>query len=158
MPHVCKEPGCTFNCFGGGYCKYHQGRRKQNTPKNTSGIRFKPRSKSKGIKIPPESKTRQKQRKIYDQVCKELTEEIREVNEGKDYCFFSGQEIKGRISFHHFKGRAGKYYTDKRYLVPVLNDPHLEYHRMTVEQLKGQPWFEEWMERLKNKDIESYQK
>lgn len=150
MPHTCKL--CDRNVFGGGYCAYHQYiRHKQ------GGDLFK-RKSPKAKPIPKESKTRKKERIYYTQHCKELTEEIKNENNGKIFCFFSGLEITGTPTYHHLKGRTGEFYTDKEWLVPAINKYHLSYHFTPVEELMKEPWYAEFLIRLKNKSTDAYNK
>lgn len=90
--------------------------------------------------IPKQSKTREIESKHYTRNCKELEQEIRAKNDGKIYCFFTGKEITERISWHHTKGR-GKYYLDKRYLVPSINKYHMAYTHTAIEILSKEPWY-----------------
>jgi len=146
--HTCKE--CNNSVFGGGYCKYHQYKRKM---RGGNLYESKPRPKPS---IPKESKTRKKERLRYTEVCQKLTEEIKAENGGKIYCYFSGIEITGKPTFHHLKGRTGDYYTDKEWLVPALNDYHLAYHFTPIEDLMKEDWYAGFLSRLKTKDYSLY--
>jgi hypothetical protein len=164
MPHTCKYDGCSNNQFGGGYCKYHQYVRRmaggdlyQAKPRQNKP--FKTRSPKSGATIPKESKTRKKEHIYYSKGCKELEKEIREANNGKIFDFFTGDEIKGKVTWHHLLGRTGDYYTDKDLLVPAENnenDGHLFWHRATLEQLKAKSWYQGFLIRLKTKSLQAY--
>jgi len=81
---TCTHTGCSSPIFGGGYCKYHQYIRKM---KGKDLYKPKPR---KSYTIPKESAKRKEEKKYYSQHLKDLEKEIREQNNGKIYCFFSG--------------------------------------------------------------------
>ena len=107
--------------------------------------------------IPKESETRKKEKKYYTQHCKELEQEYRGQNNGKIYDFFSGLEIRGRVYWHHLKGRTGDFYKDKEWLRPVMSEMqdgvfhnyHIEYHFMDVEELLTKQWYLDTLSRLK---------
>lgn len=161
---LCSEKGCTNNSFGGGKCKYHQFRRyMQGGDKHKAKPRQKstdlPRSPKRGTPIPKESEKRKLEHKTYIQHCRELEQEIRDANNGKIYCFFSGLEITGQVTFHHLKKRTGSFYTDKEWLVPVINDIHVyKYHQASYEQRIKEPWWEDYLKRLRQKSEELYLK
>ena len=162
MPHICKEPNCKNNVFASGWCKYHQYRRSMQGGDKYTPRRTQKRSKAQldlfGSKIPRQSKTRKKAHIYYSKGCKELEAEIKAMNNGKIYCFFSGLEIKEFVTWHHLLGRTGDYYIDKEFLVPAINGYHLDYHRMTVEQLDRTDWYPDFLERLKSKCPQGYAK
>jgi hypothetical protein len=109
-------------------------------------------------KIPAKSKKRKEDEKRYTEICKELEAELRAQDpKGRIFCFFSGDEIPGTISWHHLRGR-GTYLKDRRYLVPTINANHLDYHFLPWEKWIKKPWHQEFMARLKEKDIETSQK
>lgn len=150
---TCSEHGCLNPIFGGTKCKYHQFKRHMQ-----GGDLFKRKPKSS---IPKESKKRKEERKRYTEVCDLLTEEIRAKNNGKVFCFFSGQEITAkRPHYHHLKSRTGDYYTDKEWLVPALDEFHVDgYHSKSVEYLLQQKWYTDiFLVNLRNKSEELYQK
>ena len=163
MGQTCKIEGCSNPTFGGGVCKYHAYTRqmrggdkykakvKQNEAKEA-------RSPLKRIRVPSVSKKRKNEQKYYAQHCKERTQELRDANNGKVYCFFTGEEIKGAVTYHHLLGRSGDYYLDKDLLVPAENDVHIWYHSATVEQLKKTDWYAGFLERLKSVSQKAYDK
>ena len=150
--HTCKEDNCSNPVFGGGYCKYHQYKRKMR-----GGDKYESKSRLKSP-IPKESKTRKKERLRYTEVCERLTQEIKDANNGKIYCFFSGLEITGKPTFHHLKGRIGDYYVDKEWLVPAINEYHLAYHFTPIEKLMEESWYLNFLAKLKLKDTQLYYK
>ncbi len=142
----CIETGCSYSQFGGGYCKYHQFRRYMR-----GGDKHK-------RKTPAKSKKRQVDEKRYTEVCKELEAEERvKDSKGRIFCFFSGHEIVGQISWHHLRGR-GENLKDRRYLVPTINKYHLDFHFMSYDKFRQYGWYEGWLTRLKLKDEQSYLK
>ena len=158
MALTCKVEGCTSNQWGGGYCSYHQWMRRR---KGGDMYVSKTRSPKKQAKLPLESKTRKKEHVYYSQGCKQFEAELREQNNGVIYDFFTGLEIKGKITFHHIAGRSGDFYLDKDFLVPAENDEndgHLFWHHATIEQLKAKPWYEGFLIRLKSKSTDAYNK
>ena len=158
----CQAEGCTNPIFSKGFCKYHQFIRRMkggdlygSTPSNK---RSEARSPKRRTLMPLESKKRQKEHKYYTQECKELEQELRELNGGKIYCFFSGEEIQGIVTFHHTNKRTGKFYLDKKWLVPCINEHHLAYHFTPVEKLMKKTWYNGFLQRLRNLSEELYQK
>ena len=106
---TCKE--CNNPVFGGGYCKYHQFKRKMK-----GGDLYKPKPRQKSP-LPKESKKREKERIYYLDQVKMFWKEC--VENGNDFCFFCGQKMTKREDTHHLKGRIGDYYLDKEFSNPV---------------------------------------
>ena len=147
---TCVEAGCDRPQFGGGFCKYHQFRRYMK-----NGDLFKPKKRKKTP--PKESKKRKEEHKYYKQLCQELWDEL--VAEGKNYCFFCGKKMEKREDFHHIRGRVRDNYLNREYIVPAHNDCHVwKYHQASIEQLMREPWYEEFMNRLREIDSQSYYK
>lgn len=145
----CIENGCNRPQFGGGYCKYHQYRRK---------MQRGDQHKRKKQAIPAKSKKRKEDDKRYTEICKELEAEMRSQDpQGRIFDFFSGDEIKGCISWHHIRGR-GEYIKDRRWLVPTINKYHLDFHYMPYKEFRKYSWYDAWLNRLKLKDEQSYNK
>ena len=123
------------------------------------GDLYKPKEES-GMKphksIRKESPRRQVERVYYMEQIKMFWDES--VEKGFDFCFFCGKKMAKRDNVHHLRGRTGDYYLDKDWWVNAHNKCHLDYHRMTVEQLKKESWYDAFMERLRVKDPETYQK
>ena len=149
---TCEFKGCNHPVFSHLYCKYHQFVRYMK-----KGDLWKPKPRKSSI-IPKESKKRKEEKKYYSKHLKDLEKEIREQNEGKVYCFFTGKEITGQVSFHHLRGRTGDYYLDKKYLVPSINEYHLQFHFESVGFLLKQAWYSDFMERLKIRDDLSWKR
>jgi len=148
---LCKE--CNNAVFGGGYCKYHQYKRKM-----LGGDLYERKPPKKRKAIPKESKKRKVEHKYYTQHCKELTKELKDANNGRIFCFFSGREIKGTPVYHHLRGRSGDFYTDKKWLVPCLNKYHNMYHFTPIEKLMQESWYPEFLIKLREKAEDLYQK
>jgi len=101
---------------------------------------------------------RVKQEKEYRKACDEIDKELREA--GKFRCYFTDQQLSmnSRPSHHHVKGRIGDLLTDKRFIVPCHDLPHLLYHDLSVEKLEKLSWYPGFLKRLKSLSLELYQK
>jgi hypothetical protein len=155
---TCNKIQCNNPVFSMGFCRIHQWMRTDEGYKKMSLFKRKP---PKAKPIPKESKTRKKEHIYYSVGCKELEKEIREQNNGKIFDFFTGLEIKGKVTWHHLLGRTGDDYLDKDLLVPAENnenDGHLFWHRATLEQLKAKLWYQGFLTRLKEKSLQAYEK
>ena len=150
---ICSELNCNSPVFSNSYCKYHQYKRKM---RGGDLYERKPRQKRKPI--PKESKKRKEEHKYYAQHCKELTQELKDANNGRIFCFFSGREITGKPVYHHLRGRSGDFYTDKRWLVPCLNKYHNMYHFTPIEKLIQESWYPEFLIKLREKAEDLYNK
>ena len=147
---LCKE--CNNAVFGGGYCKYHQYKRKM-----LGGDLYERKPPKKRKAIPKESKKRKLEGKTYKQIKDELRAEMKA--EGTYNCFFCGKPMEDEKGFHHCKGRDGSYLTDRKYLKPAHNQCHVwDYHQARVKDLILQPWYGEFLNRLKELDIDLYRK
>jgi hypothetical protein len=150
MPHTCKIHGCNNPVFGGGVCKYHQYERRR------LGGDLYLRKPPKAKPIPKESKKRKDDHRQYTQKTKEFWYES--VANKTDLCFFCGVHMNKRDNVHHLRGRQ-EYYLDKEYWVNAHNDCHVnKYHMMDIEQLKKESWYPAFLQRLKAKDPQSYDK
>jgi len=151
MAHTCNESGCTNLQFGGGFCKYHQYRRYM--AKGDLHVRKK---KEKSA-IPKESKKRKQEKLTYAQQIKLFWDES--VENGTDFCFFCGKKMHERDNIHHLKGRTNDYLNDKEYFVNAHQQCHVEdYHQSSWEQRIKQPWWSDFLARLKSKDTELHRK
>lgn len=154
----CNESNCDRPVFSHGFCRYHQYKRNKVTKPKESKAN-KARSHWKQGFISPISNKRRNERILYINVCKEKEAELRAKDpQKKIYCFFSGKEIPKRISWHHWYGRDNDNYTNKAGLVPTINENHLMYHDLSVEQLEKKEWYNEFLERLKIFDISLFEK
>jgi hypothetical protein len=90
------------------------------------------------------------------------------VQECKDngtfYCFITKEPfddtIDGHWTIHHLRGRTGDYYLDKEFWILTRQGNHgkVFHGRMTYDQLRVQPWWPDFLVRLKAKDEASYNK
>ena len=152
MPKICQADKCKSNCFGGGYCKYHQYLRRMK-----GGDQYQHKLPHKlPNKLPRRTKHRADDERYYAVQAKEFFEDA--VNNGTNHCVFCGEKVTKFEGLHHWRGRTNDYLLDNKYWSVVHNDCHLFYHRATVEQMKQQTWYDAFMVRLKAKDIESYNK
>jgi hypothetical protein len=146
MPHTCKEINCNSNCFGGGYCAYHQYIRRKR-----GGDLYKPKTRQKPIK--KRSEKRAKDERYYSVQAKEF------YNESNKKCVFCGGDVKRFQGLHHWKGRTNDYLLDKKWWSVVHNVCHVDkFHRMTTGQLQLEPWYNDFLGRLKEIDISLYNK
>ena len=148
---TCIAKNCENDVFSHSYCRLHQWMRTDDKYK-------KYKENKKRGKIPKKSKKREADEIHYKDHCKELEQEYRLKNDGKIYCFFSGKEIKGRVTWHHWYGRSGHWYTDKNGLVPCINEYHLMYHHLSTDKFEEQVDYGAFLERLKIFDEHLYNK
>ena len=148
---LCTEPDCSSNQFGGGYCAYHQYKRRMQ-----SGDLYVRKTKPKPA-IPKESKKRKVERVRYSVQIQDFWNESVENN--TNFCFFCGKKMFERDNVHHLRGRTGKYYLDRDYWVNCHNLCHAyQYHGFSVDQLMKLEWYDEFMERLRQKDKLTWEK
>ncbi len=146
----CNIEGCLNPQFGGGYCRYHQFKRKMK-----GGDLYKPKPRQKSP-LPKESKKREKERIYYLDQVKMFWKEC--VENGNDFCFFCGQKMTKREDTHHLKGRIGDYYLDKKWWIQCHRECHGAVHDWSVEKLMSMPWYQDYLARLKAKDESLYWK
>jgi len=151
---TCESPNCNYPVFGTdkntgkGFCKGHQFLRTDKTPKQRKSLKRPP--------IPFRSNKRVVEEEEYRKVCNEIDEKLKK--EGKWKCFFTNSLLPNKASHHHLKGRDGELLTDKRFIVPVLDNPHLLYHDMSVDKLSQLSWYPVFLENLRRKSETLYQK
>ena len=150
---TCAKAGCNNPVYSHLFCRVHQWCRTDDKYKA-----YKER-KRQG-RIPAKSKKRVKDEKRYRDVCKEKEAEMRALDkEGRIFCFFSGKEIPDWISWHHTRKRDGAYYLDKKWLVPSINEYHLDYHFKSLDWLLDQKWYKGvFLPNLRELSEELYQK
>lgn len=150
---TCAKVGCSNPIYSHLYCRVHQWLRKDD-----KYLAYKERKKQG--KIPPKSKKRKVEEVRYKDVRAEKEAELRAKDpKGRIFCFFSGKEIKDWISWHHTKKREGANYTNKEWIVPSINEYHLDYHYKSVDWLLDQSWYSDvFLPNLKNLSEELYQK
>jgi hypothetical protein len=151
---TCESPNCNYPVFGTdkntgkGFCKGHQFLRTDKTPKQRKSLKRPP--------IPFRSNKRVVEEEEYRKVCNEIDEKLKK--EGKWRCFFTGKELPNKASHHHLLGRDGSLLMDERWIVPCFDEPHLNYHDLSVEKLEKFSWYAGFLKRLKEKDEGLYQK
>lgn len=154
---TCSEPGCNNFQFGGGYCKYHGYRRSM-----FGGDLYKKKKKTKepelfsAPQIPKkESAKRKKENKFYRERLEERWQ--KSVEEKTNFCFFCGKMMDKREDNHHLTGRD----------VTILDEAtwawahrkcHAAYHDCTVEQLIALGWWDDYLARIREKDVSTYYK
>lgn len=149
---ACTEPGCTSPQFGGGYCKYHQYKRRMR-----GGDFYQPSRKKATPKIKRRTPKREKNEQYYAVEAKKRFEEA--VAKKENLCFFCNKEVKEYNGWHHLRSRDGSRLRDWRYIVLAHSRCHLDdYHYSTYEKLSQQPWYPGFMERLKERDPETHRK
>lgn len=101
--------------------------------------------------IPKQSKRRKKEQPRYLQQIKDFWAES--VENKTNFCFFCGEFSDKMLTIHHLKGRTGDYYLDKEFFVWGHSDCHVSrFHHSTVEDLITEPWYQDFLARLKEKD------
>lgn len=143
---TCIESGCDFPQFGGQRCKYHQYKRRMK-----GGDLYAPKKRQKPIT--KESPKRKVENKRYLERIKEFWEEA--VNNGTNQCFFCGETMKERQNIHHLLGR-GSIVLEEQWWVLAHFDCHMAYHFDSVDKLRQYPWFQDFLDRLKEKSISTY--
>jgi len=147
---TCIEPGCHNLQFGGGYCKYHQFRRHMR-----GGDKYKPKTK-KQTQIPRRTKKRAKDEKYYAVLAREFFDNA--VKNKTNRCFFCGDWVKTFQGLHHIEGRDNDHLLDWDKIVIAHNKCHTDdYHYAKYEDLSAQPWYDDFMSRLKEKSEKAYQ-
>lgn len=143
----CIEPGCDNFQFGGGFCKYHQYRRKMQ-----GGDTFKRKAP-----IKKRTEKRSRDEKHYAVQAREFYDEA--VLNKTNKCFFCDDWVLSFQGLHHLRGRVGKYLLDKEWWVIVHNECHVDnYHQANSEQRRRQPWWNDFLQRIKVKGEDLYRK
>jgi hypothetical protein len=149
----CKE--CDRPVFGGGYCKYHQFRRRMQ-----NGDKFKRKAPVKK-RLPQESKKRKVEHKRYTEQVLEHRTKCKE--DGTYICFFclEGEDLSTKDKWlcnHHWEERGANYLNVDTWSW-THNSCHNIWHFASMEELKEQEWYnEEFLTRLKAKSIVAYSK
>ena len=120
------------------------------------GDLFKPRKRTRQNALPKESPKRKVEKKRYIDLIKEFREECKQ--NGTYICFFCNKKDDEQLFVHPLRGRTGKFYIDKEYFVWAHMDCRGKFYDYSVEALKKEPWYKEFMKRLKEKDTHSYYK
>lgn len=145
---TCIEPGCDSPVFGGNFCKYHQYRRYM-----YGGDLYKPKKKERKP-IPKESAKRKIDNRHYRDRIIAFWNNAVEKKENR--CFFCNKLMEYREDIHHILGR-GKFLLEEEWWALAHRECHSIYHG-PADVLVSQPWFENFMRRLKKKSIKTYYK
>lgn len=143
MPKKCQAPDCNRDVFSHDYCKIHQHMRKDEKWLKSLLKQYK-----KGnAKIKHKSDKRIAEDKVYAK-----------MNPANTRCFFSNKPLDETKEKHHLWGRSGSNYLDEKFLMWVNHKYHMDYHHKPYDYLVKQPWYEGFLKRLKNIDINLWNK
>jgi len=151
----CSSEGCDNPIFSNDYCKWHQHMR---TDKKWLKTILKQHKKG-NTKIKSKSEKRIDQDLIYKLAKAERKKEL--IAESEYRCIFCTLPFYDTVTpdWHHLKGRDGDLFIDKRYLYPAHTKCHIEdYHQATVKHMKMMFWYEGFLNRLKDIDIDLWNK
>ena len=156
---TCQKKDCNNNIFSHNFCRVHQWMRTDEVykkQKEYSKLNRKPKKQ-----ISPESGKRKVEHIRYLEQAKLFKQEHKDAGTYK--CFISGEDfddtIDGFCTIHHLWGRTGDYLNDKQYWILARNKYHLDvFHRMTISELKKYPFWESFLERLREKDFTAHKK
>lgn len=137
---TCSIENCDSPVFSHGYCAYH------NRMYNAKPLKKVP------YKIAKYSKKREAH-------AKEYTRKITVTNAiPNQLCFFCGKIIYSGIQNHHLLGRIEDKLLDDDLLVPCHGTCHLDFHQKSVHILCHRLWWTSFMDRLRVKSEEAYNK
>lgn len=147
---TCAAKNCNNPVYSHLYCRLHQWKRTDDKYKQYK------ENKKQG-KIAKRSPKRAKKEKYYKDEAREFFDES--VKNGTNFCFFCGKKVETFQGLHHLGGRDGEKLLDFNLTVIVHNDCHVyKYHQTTYEQRKEQPWWEDFLMRLKSRSEELWRK
>lgn len=154
MPKLCVHCG-KYPVFSNGHCKMCQKYRKDK--KWLQGLLKQ--YKKGNAKIKPRSEKRMIQEKEYRQVKKEREAELKANGNWRCiFCNVGFMDIE-IPDWHHLDGRIEDKLTDGKYLYPAHTCCHItNYHQATVKHMKSMFWYSGFLERIKNIDINLYNK
>lgn len=153
MIKLCNTCG-KYPIFSKGLCKYCY--LKANSLKQIKKVYKYTQAKQKAIKTV--SDKRKTQLKLYEQAKQEKITELKAEN--KWFCFICGMPFMEdeTVDCHHAKNREEDSVFDKKYLVFVHRHCHTSYHNDIYSKFSANRWYNLFMERLKEIDIELYNK
>jgi len=159
MPRLCIVQGCNNKVYAKLYCIYHQFKRKQFGgdlyQEKTDKLPMK--LPKKQTRIPRRTKERATDEKYYAIQAREFFDNA--VINGTNICVFCGKKVTNFEGLHHWRGRVGQMLLDSQWWSVVHNLCHAyKWHTMTLEQLQREEWYSSFLVRLKEKDIEAYNK
>jgi hypothetical protein len=81
------------------------------------------------------------------------------VINGTNICVFCGKKVTNFEGLHHLKGRTNDYLLDKEWWRTVHNECHVDnYHQADYEHRSVQPWYNEFLLRIKSVSEELWRK
>ena len=94
------------------------------------------------------SKSQSRKNTLYENAKREIREQLLSTNSFR--CYFTDIELPDNYNkFHHILGRDGDLTFDKKWIVPALDIPHLEYHDHDVIYLLSKTeWYPKFIMRL----------
>ena len=92
----------------------------------------------------------------YKKICDAIDKEAKET--GQYVCFFSGEPIVGKADHHHLLGRDGDLFADRNLIVLAKREHHRAWHDKGLEYCSQQPWWDDFLIRLKMKSEYLYGK
>jgi hypothetical protein len=93
----------------------------------------------------------------YKDQAKEFFDEA--VKNGTNICVFCGKKVTTYQGLHHLKGRTNDYLLDREWWRTVHNKCHVEdYHQANYEQRSTQPWYQDFLMRIKSASDELWRK
>lgn len=141
MSKKCKKPDCSNPVFSKGFCSFHG---------------------YMGLEAPQSvSKKRSRESNTYTKVKE--NKRLQLIRDDNWRCIFCNQELPEQVEFrpdwHHLKGRDGSLFMDEKYLWPAHTECHINiYHQSSVSTLVSMYWWEQFLHRLKEIDVELYNK
>ena len=140
----CSVEGCDNYIFSSGLCKFHQSIKHGGSPVKRNKIK-------KNTKIKSKSDKRKNDEVLYQEAKDNVRKHLISINRWS--CFFTNTPLPDNYNrFHHLKKRTGNMIHNELYIVPALDEPHLNYHDLSVDKLIKKDWYEIFMENLKEKD------
>jgi hypothetical protein len=149
MAKTCAFKDCKNDVFSHNYCKIHQWLRT-----DEKYLQYKERKKQ-GI-IKPRSKKRAKDEKYYAVRAKEFFDDA--VKNKTNHCFFCGEWVETFQGLHHLDKRDGSKLLNFDLIVICHQDCHDDYHFAGYERLSMKIWYNDFLNRLKLKSEELYNK
>jgi hypothetical protein len=142
----CSVEGCTNPVFGKGYCKYHQYHRTD----------LKVKTYIKNIKVV--SSKRLSQLIIYS--AAKIIAWDNALKTGNNRCFICNRQFNTKTipDWHHLDGREEDLLLDQQFLRFAHRQCHEEIHNLYYDLLKLKPWYEGYLQRLKEIDQKLYDK
>ena len=155
MPKQCQAENCDRNVFSHNYCQVHQYMR---TDKKWLKNVLKQHKKG-NTRIKHKSDKRTKEDIVYKKIKSDR--EYRLKRDGQWRCIFCNIPFVDSYTpdWHHLKGRDGDLMINPKYLYPAHTCCHIrDYHQATVDHMKSMFWYEAFLERIKEIDIDLWKK